>query len=182
MAVATRPPGGEPEGPAAVLPEVPGEVPTETTHQVLEPSAGPKALALGGDLLEARPVTPATLPRKTSVAVGGTPGAVSGASGSPPLVSAEVVEVYKEVQPYGGSQDFASQLMTACREKDPSCTPTQVAEVVRSHYADIRGADNAIAWILGQVPRFFEGGYQRPGELQRETLEDQIRVLRRLQK
>ena len=77
------------------------------------------------------PVPPAT---ETSVAVGGTPGAVSGASGSPPLLSAEVVEVYKEVQPYGGSQDFASQLVTACREKDPSCTLTQVAEVVRSHY------------------------------------------------
>ena len=39
VAVATRLPGGEPEGPPAVLPEVPGEGPTETTHQVLEPSA-----------------------------------------------------------------------------------------------------------------------------------------------
>ena len=101
---------------------------------------------------------------------------------SPPLVSAEVVELYKEVQPYGGSQDFASQLVTACREKDPSCTPTQVLEVVRSHPADIRGADNAIAWIYWQVPRFFEAGYQRPGDPRRETLEGQIRILRRLQK
>ena len=114
--------------------------------------------------------------------LGGTPGAVSVASASPPLVSAEVAEVYKEVQPYGGGQDFASQLVMACRKKDSLCMPTQVAEVVRSHYADIRGADNAIAWILGQVPRFFEGGFQRPGEPRRETLEDQIRVLRRLQK
>ena len=61
-------------------------------------------------------------------------------------------------------EGIASQLVTACRKKDPLCTLAQVAEVVRSHHADIRGADNAIAWILGQVPRFFEGGYQRPGD------------------
>ena len=182
VTVGTRPPGGEPEGPAAVLPELPREAPIEATHQVLEPSVGPKASAPGGDVLAARPVTPATLPRETLLAVGGTPGAVSVASGSPPLGSAEVVEVYKEVQPYGGSQGFASQLVTACREKDPSCTPTQVAEVVRSHHADIRGAGDVFAWILGQVPRFFEGGYQRPGDARREILEGQIRLLRRLQK
>ena len=149
----------------------------------MDPLAGLRSEEVSDDAPHSEaPVVPVPPATETSVVVGGTPGAVSGASGSPPLVSAEVVEVYKEVEPYGGSRDFASQLMTACREKDPSCTPTQVAEVVWSHYADIRGADNAIAWILGQVPRFFVGGYQRPGDAPREFLEGHIRVLHRLQK
>ena len=160
--------GDEPERPAEVVPE--------------PPSTGPAASAPGGEARPAPPANSAADCQGTSVAVGGTPGEASVASGSPPLVSAEVLEVYQEVQPYGGSQDFASGLVTACRKGDPLCSPTQVAEVVRSHHADIRDADNAIAWILGQVPRFFEGGYQRPGEARRENLEGQIRVLRRLQK
>jgi len=89
VAMGTRSSGGEPEGPAEmVLAEAPGEGQTEATHHGLQALAGPEASAPGGAALEAEegpddaphpeaPVVPAPPATETSVAVGGTHGAVS---------------------------------------------------------------------------------------------------------
>jgi len=83
-------------------------------------------------------------------------------------IEAEVAEVRKALEPYHGAATAAAPLLAACRQKDPHCMPWQIAEVLRSRHRETVNHRNPEMWVKLYVPKFFEGGYQPPGDARRK--------------
>jgi hypothetical protein len=128
----------------------------ERSEQPVGTAAFPEALGV-----------PAGPPREPPAPVAARRVPVPVSADGDPLVAAEEAEVRKALEPYGAAA-IAARLLAACRKQDPGCTPAQITEVLQSRHTETLQADHPSSWISLYVPRFFQGGYQPPGDRRRK--------------